>query len=102
VVIAPDEIQISKKLQGEVIKNYYPKLNRNQWDITQPNKLLMDKLNKLGVKYVNLYPYFLEKSGERLYIPRNTHWDIAGNQLAANIIQTHMEAYLNNHISKSP
>ena len=102
VVIAPDEIQISRNLQEEVIKDYYPKLKEDQWDITQPNRLLIDELDKLGVKYINLYPYFAKKTGERLYVPQNTHWNIAGNRLAANVIQAYMVTYLNNHISKSP
>jgi hypothetical protein len=90
VVIAPDEFQINEVLQKEVVEAFYPKFNKEKWDITLPNKMLTDRLEKLGIKYIDLYPYFREKSGERLYKPNDTHWNIAGNQLSANIIQEHI------------
>lgn len=101
VVIAPDEFQINDVLQEEVIKAIYPELNREKWDITLPIKMLTDGLGGLGITYINLYPYFKEESGERLYKPQDTHWNIAGNQLAANIIQTHLLKYLNEYTPKS-
>ena len=101
VVIAPDEYQINNVLHDEVIKAFYPNLNREKWDITLPNKMLTDGLDKIGIKYINLYPYFRQKSGERLYKPQDTHWNIAGNQLSANIIQAHILRYLNNDNLKS-
>jgi fructose-1,6-bisphosphatase/inositol monophosphatase family enzyme len=30
---------------------------------------------------------------KRLYKPRDTHWNIAGNQLAANVIGVHLEKF---------
>ncbi len=101
VVIAPDEFQINGVLQSELIEAFHPKLNKEKLDITLPNKELINGLNNLGITYIDLYPYFLEKSSEILYRPRDTHWNIAGNQLAANIIQAHLSRYLNDYISKS-
>ena len=56
--------------------------------------MLSDRLDKLGIKYIDLLPSFSENSGERLYRVRDTHWNIAGNQLAANIIQAHIVNYV--------
>ncbi|MGB8990683.1 MAG: hypothetical protein WCD80_01365 [Desulfobaccales bacterium] len=94
VVVAPDELQINCSLQSAVIEAFYPNLNRGKWNITLPNKMLTDRLDKLGIKYIDLYPFFREKSPERLYRPKDTHWNIAGNQLAANIIEEHILSYV--------
>jgi hypothetical protein len=94
VVIAPDELQINGSLQNEVIEAFYPNLNKEKWNITLPNKMLTSRLDQLGIKYIDLYPFFREKSPEPLYRPRDTHWNIAGNQLAAAIIEQQMLSQL--------
>ena len=94
VVIAPDELQINGSLQNEVIEAFYSNLNKEKWNITLPNQMLTSKLDQLGIKYIDLYPIFREKSPEPLYRPRDTHWNIAGNQLAAAIIEQHMLSYV--------
>jgi hypothetical protein len=100
VVVAPDEIQINDTLRQEVIKDYYSK-SRNKWDNTLPIAVLTGGLSKLGITYINLYPYFKEKSGERLYKPQDSHWNIAGNKLAAGIMQKNIAKLLNKSASKS-
>lgn len=87
VVIIPDELQMDRGLQNEIIDIYYPKLDQSEWNINLPNTMLSDRLQKLGIKYIDLYNSFSTKSAERLYKPRDTHLNIAGNQLAANIIK---------------
>jgi hypothetical protein len=89
VVIIPDELQMDRVLQNEVIDAYYPKLDRSKWNIALPNTMLSDRLQKLGIKSIDLYSSFSTKS-ERLYRPRDTHWNIAGNQLSADIIKEHI------------
>jgi hypothetical protein len=86
VVIAPDEFQISKTVRQDVIEAFYANKPKPKWDIALPNKTLIDNLDNLGIKYIDLYPYFQEASG-RLYRVRDTHWNIAGNALAAKVIQ---------------
>jgi SGNH hydrolase-like domain, acetyltransferase AlgX len=90
VVIIPDELQMDRVLQKEVIDIYYPKLNRSEWNITLPNTMLSDRLTKLGIKSIDLYSSFSTKPAERFYRVRDTHWNIAGNQLAAKIIKEHI------------
>jgi SGNH hydrolase-like domain, acetyltransferase AlgX len=52
--------------------------------------MLSDRLTKLGIKSIDLYSSFSTKPAERFYRVRDTHWNIAGNQLAAKIIKEHI------------
>lgn len=89
VVIIPDELQINQELLSEVKGAYYPNLAENKWDMTLPNSLLSKELDELGITNIDLYEYF-SNSSDQLYKPRDTHWNIAGNQMAANIIHGHI------------
>jgi hypothetical protein len=94
VVIIPDEMQVNPPLETDVKRQLSVK--EGKWDITLPNARLAKKLNDMGVDYLDLYPILLKKSQEGpLYRPRDSHWNIAGNQFAANIIQSHIRKYLN-------
>ena len=94
VVIIPDELQINKDLESEIRKTYYPNIERESWNITRPNRMLSDELNKLRIDNIDLYDYFIDASSVQLYRPRDTHWNIAGNQLAANVIEQHLHNYI--------
>ena len=93
VAIIPDELQINQDLLREVKEAYYPNIERDKWDITLPNRILSNELNKLSIDNIDLYEYFANSS-QQLYRSRDTHWNIAGNQLATNIIQEHIREYL--------
>ena len=92
VVIIPDELQINHDLLREVKGAYYPNLDENKWDTGLPSRLLSNELDKLGISYINLYEDF-SSSSDQLYKPRNTHWNIAGNKMAATIIYEHIRKY---------
>ncbi len=84
VVIIPDEMQVNMALQKEIRARLPP---GTKWDKTQPNRLLGERLHRLGVPYLDLYPEFAEAATTTvLYRPRDTHWNIAGNRLAAEAI----------------
>ncbi len=93
VAIIPDELQINQDLLRDVKDAYYPKLERTKWNITVPNRILSEELNKLSIDNIDLYESFASSS-QQLYKPRDTHWNIAGNQLAANIIQEYIRLYV--------
>lgn len=93
VAIIPDELQINQDLLREVKETYNPSIASNKWNITLPNRTLSNELDKLGVDNIDLYEYFAG-SAQQLYRPRDTHWNIAGNQLAANIIQEHIRKHI--------
>lgn len=93
VVIIPDEVQINSWLQMEVRTQLM--IQEKAWNITLPNERLTAELKNKGIDYLDLYPYFVKEAQVRqLYRPRDTHWNIAGNQLAANIIQSHIHHYV--------
>ncbi|MCF8144978.1 MAG: SGNH/GDSL hydrolase family protein [Deltaproteobacteria bacterium] len=93
VVLIPDEVQINDVLQREVRNRL--SVNQSRWNIQLPNNILTAGLKEMGVDYVDLYPHFVKEAEEnRLYKPRDTHWNIAGNQFAADIISNHLRGYV--------
>jgi len=96
VVILPDEIQVNESLQAEIRSKYHPSLEDGKWKIDQPNLLLAERLTALGIDTLDLYPYFVKESArQNLYKPRDTHWNKAGNQLAADILQGYISKKIN-------
>jgi hypothetical protein len=93
VVLIPDELQINRIIQKEIVDIFYPKINQSDWNITLPNTMLSDRLTKLGIKFIDLFIPFSTNNEEQLYKPRDTHWNIAGNRLAANIIKEHLAVF---------
>ena len=86
VVIIPDELQINQELQNNVFNSYYRNIDKNKWKITLPNMLLTNELRKYGIMHLDLYNHFSQQTHRQLYRPRDTHWNIAGNQLASQVI----------------
>ena len=86
IVLIPDEVQIDRKLQQDVLAAL--RLTSDELDFDQPNKRLAQELQGRGIKHLDLLPAFRDASREagRLYIPRNTHWNIEGNRLAAALL----------------
>lgn len=86
IVLIPDEVQIDPKLQQDVLSAL--QLPTNKFDFDLPNKRLAQELQGRGIKHLDLLPAFRDASREerRLYIPRNTHWNIEGNRLAAALL----------------
>jgi len=79
-VLIPDEMQVNKAQQIEVIKR--AKVDPAQVDMLQVNRMLQHDCAAEGIPYIDLLPTFAA-SDKSLYKPRNTHWNIAGNLLAA-------------------
>lgn len=89
VVIIPDEVQINKGLQQKVRAALA--VQDSDWNTVLPNERLAARLKDMGVAFLDLLPFFAEKAQtERLYRPRDSHWNIAGNQLAADVIQEYI------------
>lgn len=95
VVIIPDELQINQDLWKE-IRASFPDIESDKWDITLPNRMLSKELDNLGIDNIDLYKYFAGASSQRLYRTRDTHWNIAGNKLAADVIEKYLQKYLGN------
>lgn len=87
VVLIPDQLQVDAALRREVIATYFPDRPASAWDWARPNRLLAEALAERGVEVIDLYPVFAREGRERrLYKRRDSHWNIAGNHLAAEAI----------------
>lgn len=85
VVLIPDETQVDPALQAEVARAWDRPLDAI--DFTRPTRLVGAALARAGVTAVDLLPAFQAAAQqERLYKPRDTHWNLAGNRLAASEI----------------
>ena len=86
VVIIPDELQVNIHLQEKVIKSFNS-LDKKDFDFELPNKLFKTHLEKLSIKYIDLFnDFFVLSKNKKYYKPNDSHWNIAGNELASNLI----------------
>lgn len=90
VVMIPDENQVNSKLLDEVAQSQ--KIDPQKLEIDYPQKLLVEFLSQNAFQYLDLLPV-LQNEGKNkpLYHPADTHWNIAGNQLAAEEIFKKLE-----------
>ena len=89
VVIIPDEVQINSELQQDVAQNMGRPLQ--DFNFMLPNQVIGRAFDEADIAYLDLLPLFLEASAQkRLYKPNDTHWNIAGNALAASAIATYL------------
>lgn len=95
VLIIPDEAQINPTLQSDIIKFVSAD---NEWDFYHPSKILANRLLALNISHLDLYEDFLNGSKKkRLYKPNDSHWNIAGNALAAELLRDYIiQNYLEN------
>lgn len=94
VVIIPDEVQVNDSLQTEV-RSLFPEALQKTWNITYPIDRFTDALKQAKIDYIDLYPQFVRAGKARsLYRPRDSHWNIAGNRLAAEIIEKNIRYHL--------
>ena len=93
IVLIPDEMQVSKPLQTRVV--VASGLPPASFDFTLPNRLLRARFEELKIDYIDLTTEFSNQSiNDRLYRPNDSHWNIAGNELAARLILQHVSAQL--------
>ncbi len=95
VVLIPEETQLDKDLQSDLETTY--KLYRDGiMDYLQPNRVLAARLGERGIYFIDLYPRFEAAAASTvLYKPRDTHWNIAGNRLASEMIAGSLSADFN-------
>lgn len=92
VIIVPDGLQVRNSLQSDIIQTS-PHSDGVQWDFSKPNRALAGALNNSGISHLDLCESFLSASkGKKLYKPNDTHWNIAGNELAAVEIEKYLDS----------
>ena len=96
VAIFPDEFQVDDGLAGAVFNRF--KLDRNDYDLTLMQKVLREFLESEKIPYVDMLERFRQAGRqERLYRLRDSHWNQAGNRLAAAILQESLTPVIEAH-----
>jgi hypothetical protein len=86
VVLLPAEIQVDPALQAEVRETVEGDA-AIRWDFSRPSRALSAALAEAGIAHLDLYEQFASAAKtRRLYKPRDTHWNLAGNRLAAGVL----------------
>ncbi|MGK7899845.1 MAG: hypothetical protein AB4352_00250 [Hormoscilla sp.] len=89
VVIIPDELQVNEEWQSQVIQALNS--NRANFDFTLPNRLLSRELESENIAYIDMLSEFKSVSRSQIvYKPQDSHWNIAGNELAAEMIYKYL------------
>ncbi|HXI90907.1 MAG TPA: hypothetical protein VNO24_12895, partial [Blastocatellia bacterium] len=87
VVLLPDEAQVNRTVQSRVLEVKSFNSSKDDFDFTLPNRLLTAKLREQGINTFDLLDSFSRAATQTvLYKPRDTHWNIEGNKLAAEMI----------------
>jgi lysophospholipase L1-like esterase len=82
VMMIPDQYQVDDGLVDEVLKATGNR--REDYDIERPQRRLAEILEAEGVEVLDLLPVFRAKAGRGpFYRPSDTHWNRAGNRVAA-------------------
>jgi lysophospholipase L1-like esterase len=85
VAIIPDEIQVSPALRERVLPTLAA--GRNGLDFGLPDRFLDEQLAARRIDHCDLLERFAAPSGgEVRYKPRDSHWNRAGNRLAADAL----------------
>lgn len=78
IVLYPSRLQIEPEASAAAIAG-----RDQEFDWRYPNKKFAKFAEQNGIPLLDLTPRFEEARGQQLYIARDTHWNIAGNALAA-------------------
>ncbi len=82
VLIIPDEYQVNPHVFRDVAA--HANRTEHDYEIDRPQRELTAALAARAIPFVDLLPEFRASAkGQPLYIPRDTHWNRAGNRLAA-------------------
>ncbi len=89
VAILPDELQVNPNQFNSVTERF--RLTKEDYDLDRPQNLLKSFLESKQIPFVDMLDRFrAEEKQHELYLFRNTHWNKAGNVLAAEILFEHL------------
>lgn len=90
VVILPDQLQVEQKLCQTLLKKF--NIPEKSIDLYYPNRTLINYLKERNVHYLDLTdPLQQAAQSKPLYLVRDTHWNIAGHELAGAIISDYLQ-----------
>jgi len=99
VAIYPDEFQVNESLRKATFDKY--KLRPEDYDLNLAQNLLKSFLESKGIPYLDLSDRFRAEGQKRdLYQLRDTHWNSAGNQLAAEMLFDYLDKRVPNSNQK--
>jgi len=85
VGIYPDEFQVNKHLLDQLFKKF--DIRREDYDIELMQEILKKYLDLKQIPHVDFLDEFRTRGREtQLYLLRDTHWNDAGHELAAEIM----------------
>jgi hypothetical protein len=85
VAIYPDEMQASQNQFDTLVAKFA--LNREDYNLNLAEDVLGSFLESKQIPYLDLLGRFRTEEKKRdLYLFRNTHWNKAGNELAAEML----------------
>jgi hypothetical protein len=94
VAVFPDEMQLYEPVRREFLADARGE-DGAPLDLALPNRLLDAGLESAHIAHLDLLPRMLEAARTTaLYKPNDTHWNIAGNALAAREIAAFLESAL--------
>lgn len=97
VAIYPDEVQVNEQQFATLADRF--KLNQSDFDLNLGQRILRNFLESQQIPYLDMLDQFRAEAKQRdLYLFRNTHWNPAGNELAAQILFQ----YLNQQTGNAP
>ncbi|HKP11022.1 MAG TPA: acyltransferase family protein, partial [Blastocatellia bacterium] len=93
VVVIPEEVQVNRALQSQLAGTTGG--GPGGYDFARPSRLLAGQLSARDIDCLDLFDEFAGAANQtRLYKPNDGRWNIAGNRLAAEILERHLAARL--------
>ncbi len=85
LIMHPDQVQVNQALQRQLAQEF--DLEMSLYDMELPQKFLIELCEAKGVRWIDLLPS-MRAQGENsnYYLPNDSHYNQAGNELAAEII----------------
>jgi hypothetical protein len=85
VLIIPDQFQVDSEIRDAVLRETDSALG--DYDLDRAQRMLEQFLTANDIDHIDLLPVFRQiAKTERLYRIGNTHWNAAGNRLAAKLL----------------
>jgi acetyltransferase AlgX (SGNH hydrolase-like protein) len=82
VLLIPDEVQVDGELFARLLRDHGERAET--YDLEYPNRRLGDFMRRHQIDFVDPLPELRARAREeRVYWPNDTHWNEAGNRIAA-------------------